>query len=535
MSDFPDSFAPVRKVEALQLGVMSAEEIKAMSVMEVISDRTYEDGKAIEGGLMDLRMGVASYDDTCGSCSSDRKDCPGHFAHIALAKPILHPGFVPIIQKILRCVCFHCSTLLCNRESKKAELNFILKQYNGKKRLDEISKISHSIKNCAGGEEIDESAYDANEATGSRNGCGSELPSYSIDSLIHITRKFANVQQNGAIPQQDNLSAEKILEIFSKMEPNTIDALGFDVNQTNPCSFIITMMPVCPPAVRPSVEFAGGTRSSDDLTYKYVEIVKVNNQIRRKCLNGTAPSALQEDLKLLQYHVATLFDNDKEKLNEARQKSGKKLKSIRERLVGKGGRVRGNLMGKRVNFSARTVISGDPNLPIDHVGVPFSIAKRLTFPERVTRYNIEHMRQLVQNGVATHPGACYVKTPDGDVWSLEKQNNILIDVGYIVERHIRDGDVILFNRQPSLHKMSIMAHKIKVMPYSTFRLNLCCTSPYNADFDGDEMNLHVPQTVPVYNFLIVLCVVFIFSFFFFSMRHTIHIFMWWLLLLFYFR
>lgn len=203
---------------------------------------------------------------------------------------------------------------------------------------------------------------------------------------------------------------------------------------------------------------------------------------------------------MLQYHIATFVDNQLPGMPQAKMRGGKKaLKTIRQRLVGKGGRVRQNLMGKRVDFSARTVITADPNLSIDRVGVPRSIASNLTIPERVTRYNLQRLQRLVANGPHNHPGAKYIIHEDGnriDLRFVSNRNDLNLRQGWTVERHLADGDYVLFNRQPSLHKMSIMCHRVKVMDYSTFRLNLTCTSPYNADFDGDEMNLHALQTLP---------------------------------------
>uniref|UniRef100_A0A183CNA0 DNA-directed RNA polymerase n=1 Tax=Globodera pallida TaxID=36090 RepID=A0A183CNA0_GLOPA len=182
----------------------------------------------------------------------------------------------------------------------------------------------------------------------------------------------------------------------------------------------------------------------------------------------------------------------------ARNATEKFLRSFAQRLKGKEGRFRGNLSGKRVDFSGRTVISPDPNLKIDQVGVPRHIATTLTFPEVVCRANIELMRQLVRNGDSVHPGAnLYIdKTGFKRFLRFGNREKIARDlqIGDIVERHLNDDDVVLFNRQPSLHKISIMAHRVKVMPHRTFRFNECACTPYNADFDGDEMNLHLPQT-----------------------------------------
>lgn len=144
------------------------------------------------------------------------------------------------------------------------------------------------------------------------------------------------------------------------------------------------------------------------------------------------------------------------------------------------------------------MISPDPNVGIDQVVVPKYIAQRLTYPERVNTTNINILKRAVLNGPDSWPGACYVNKLDGSKCNLRYANpkNVSerLAVGDIVERHIWDGDIVLFNRQPSLHRMSIMAHRAIVMQGSTLRFNECVCSPYNADFDGDEMNLHFPQT-----------------------------------------
>ncbi|KAJ2911565.1 hypothetical protein MD484_g8848, partial [Candolleomyces efflorescens] len=260
---------------------------------------------------------------------------------------------------------------------------------------------------------------------------------------------------------------------------------------------ILTVLPVPPPPVRPSIAVDGGAmRSEDDLTYKLGDIIKASANVRRCEQEGAPAHVISEFEQLLQFHVATYMDNDIAGIPQALQKSGRPVKAIRARLKGKEGRLRGNLMGKRVDFSARTVITGDPNLELDEVGVPRSIAMNLTFPERVTPYNIAYLQELVRNGPTTYPGARYVVRDTGERIDLRynKRADAFLQYGWIVERHLKDGDFVLFNRQPSLHKMSMMSHRVRLMPYSTFRLNLSVTPPYNADFDGDEMNMHVPQS-----------------------------------------
>ena len=296
------------------------------------------------------------------------------------------------------------------------------------------------------------------------------------------------------------ITPQDALNVFRHLSDNTLALLGLNVDYARPEWMVLTVLPVPPPPVRPSISVDGtgqGARGEDDLTYKLADLIRANSNVKKSHAEGAAMHAIQEYEALLQYHVATYMDNDANGVPQALQKSGRPLKTIRGRLKGKEGRLRGNLMGKRVDFSARTVITGDPNLSLDQVGVPRSIARTLTYPETVTKFNIGKLSQLVRNGPSNHPGANFVIKSDGVRLDLKHNKNLgelQLAYGWKVERHIDDDDVIIFNRQPSLHKESMMGHRVKVMPYSTFRLNLSVTSPYNADFDGDEMNLHVPQS-----------------------------------------
>ena len=293
------------------------------------------------------------------------------------------------------------------------------------------------------------------------------------------------------------ITPQMALNVFRNIPNDDLARLGLNADYARPEWMVLTVLPVPPPAVRPSISVDGtsqGMRSEDDLTYKLSDIIRANSNVRRCEQEGSPQHVVDEFIQLLQFHVATYMDNDIAGVPRALQKSGRPVKSIRARLKSKEGRLRGNLMGKRVDFSARTVITGDPNLDLDQVGVPRTIARTLTFPETVNAYNIQKLQQLVRNGPNEHPGAKFVIRDNGDRIDLRRAKvDTMLQYGWKVERHIVDGDYIIFNRQPSLHKESMMGHKVKVMPYSTFRLNLSVTSPYNADFDGDEMNLHVPQ------------------------------------------
>lgn len=296
-------------------------------------------------------------------------------------------------------------------------------------------------------------------------------------------------------PDRKNLSPSMAHTLLRKIPPVDLAIMGLNETEAHPSWMILTVLPVPPPPVRPSIAVDGGAmRGEDDLTYKLAEIIRANSSLRKFEEEGAPAHIVSEFETLLQvriplvirsmltfsseqYHTATYMDNDLPGQPQALQKSGRPVKSIRARLKGKEGRLRGNLMGKRVDFSARTVITGDPNIALDEVGVPFSIARNLTYPERVTPYNISYLQELVRNGPSEYPGARYVVRDTGDRIDLRynKRADTFLQYGWIVERHLKDGDLVLFNRQPSLHKMSMMAHRVKLMPYSTFRLNLSVT------------------------------------------------------------
>ena len=372
-------------------------------------------------------------------------------------------------------------------------------------RLCRIKKICESDEPTeSGNDAFNEDPKALKQKQKGHGGCGNIQPEIRKEQLrLWGTWKVAKGEGDDEgdrnATEKRIISPQDALNVFRNMSDVDMVRLGLNVDYARPEWMILTVLPVPPPAVRPSISVDGtsqGMRSEDDLTYKLSDIIRANSNMRRCEQEGSPQHVVDEFFSLLQYHVATYMDNDIAGLPKAIQKSGRPVKAIRARLKSKEGRLRGNLMGKRVDFSARTVITGDPNLDLDEVGVPRSIARTLTFPETVNAYNIHKLTQLVRNGPNEHPGAKYIIRENGERIDLRQAKNakdMTLQSGWKVERHIVDGDLIIFNRQPSLHKESMMGHRVKVMPYSTFRLNLSVTSPYNADFDGDEMNLHVPQ------------------------------------------
>jgi DNA-directed RNA polymerase III subunit RPC1 len=294
----------------------------------------------------------------------------------------------------------------------------------------------------------------------------------------------------------EDLNPLRVLNIFKMISPSDCELLNINPAEGRPEMFIWQYVPTPPVCIRPSVA-QDSASTEDDLTIKLADIVNVSSLLRNAINKGQPLNTIMDQWDYLQLQIAMYVNSDVPGLQQ--NNFGKPIRGFCQRLKGKQGRFRGNLSGKRVDFSGRTVISPDPNLGIDEVAIPILVAKNLTYPERVQRHNIEKLRKCVKNGANKHPGAQQIIKKDSDhkislkFARLENEAKNL-QIGDIVERHLEDGDIVLFNRQPSLHKLSIMSHYVKVRPWRTFRLNECVCNPYNADFDGDEMNLHVPQT-----------------------------------------
>lgn len=536
---------PFRTVKSIQFGILSPNEIvsfqklfffifflyknfqnfviqRRMSVTPdgvKYAETILNDGKYKMQGLMDPRQGTMNRDHKCQTCSENITNCPGHFGHIELALPVFHIGFFPKILKVLKCVCFFCSRLLVNPNDEKVQRILNSTKNSPERRLFLIVELAKKQTICEGGKQMDLPRFETlvERSTIQNTGCGAYQPKITRIGigLVGNWKKINDRDQ----PSKLEISAEHVWEIFKNITDEDCQILGLSSKYSRPDWMIITVIPVPPLSVRPAILTYGSVKNQDDLTHKLADIIGTNNQLKKHIDTGTAGITRNETLKLLQFHVATYVDNEITGLPQAMHKSGKILKGLKSRLKGKEGRLRGNLMGKRVDFSARTVITPDPNLRIDQVGVPRSIASNLTFPELITPYNLDRMQILVQRGPDHYPGAKYILRPNGERIDLRfhpSTSDLNLQVGYIgrcflsnneifnsnfflpysiVERHLLNQDLVVFNRQPTLHKMSMMGHYVKVLPWSTFRMNLSCTSPYNADFDGDEMNLHVPQSL----------------------------------------
>ena len=622
-----------KRIDSIRFTLMDPNEIRKMSSVEVKTADTYkDDGHAFKQGLMDPKMGVIDPGIRCETCGNKHEECPSHFGHIALELPVMHIGFTMLIKTCLKTTCNSCSKVLLldapethPLDPEKSEQDYY---------RDKVNDVI--LKHGVGGREFKKVIKDIeNICAGPKRAicmhCGSEQGKIVLDKPTTFKEKKADKGEH-------KLNARDIREWLEKIPDEHLIFIGMESDVSRPEWTIMKVLPVPPITVRPSITLESGDRSEDDLTHKLVDVLRINQRLRENRDSG-APQLIVEDLwELLQYHCTTYFDNQTSGIPPARHRSGRPLKTLSQRLKGKEGRFRSNLSGKRVNFCARTVISPDPNLGINEVGVPVSTAKELTVPIRVTRRNREQLRQMILRGPDVHPGVNYIIRGDRfrvritdrtkyiwagfrclnpechsgsddepytgykpelnevlpapnflpglvlmrqmrrdhitdelrEEWAVdlegtlsnlsgeddngnpldEMDHNAVIhnrwrwevenpaeylpehlevkcphcgspeiedehgnvyptDVedrlstydrdgnprpGVVVERHLIDGDVAIFNRQPSLHRMSMLVHEIRVMQGKTFRFNLADCTPYNADFDGDEMNLHVIQS-----------------------------------------
>jgi len=462
-----------KKIGSIVFGLFSPTQIKKMSAIKIVTPELYDkEGYPVDGGLMDIRLGVIDPGLKCKTCGGRLKECLGHFGHMDLARPIIHIKYVSVMLNFLRSTCRECGKILGTEDkiaTHLSSLKVIEKEMGFDARRKKIKELIDSLK--------------------------------TVKKCPHCGAKQFTVALEKPTTFLENDKRINPIEVRSRLEKvsdDDVKALGLNPKHARPEWMVLTIMPIPPVTMRPSITLESGERSEDDLTHKMGDIVRINQRLFEN-INAGAPEIIIEDLwDLLQYHITTFFNNSIAQVPPARHRSGQPLKTIEERIASKEGRFRHNLAGKRVNYSARAVISPDPKIGLNEVGIPLSVAKELTIPETVTDWNIDRLKEFIKKGPGVYPGANYVVRPDDKKKKITEETveQLLEELqpGYVVERHLMDGDIVLFNRQPSLHRMSIMCHRVKVLPGRSFRLNPSTCAPYNADFDGDEMNLHVPQT-----------------------------------------
>jgi DNA-directed RNA polymerase beta' subunit len=490
---------PVKEIDNIQFGIYSPEEIIRQSVCKIESSKMNGNGS-----VYDLRMGSMEQDEVCVSCETKPRECPGHFGHIELNTYVLHPMYMRYITNFLKCICFKCYRVVLTSDHLK--LDGISAKMAGDTRFEKCVERLEKADSCY---------Y-----------CDSPKPKITFQQKTSdISMKFKE--------KKVNLSDLDIKKIFDNIIEDDVKLLGFNPNSMHPKNLVLSVLPVIPPRARPYV-ITDNVTCDDDLTMQYIEIVKANKNLLDPDISD---SKKEKCIQTLKFRIKTLMNNSQGK---SRCTSGRPIKGIKERLSGKDGLIRSNLMGKRRNQSARSVISADPTVRTDELVVPEQVASNLTVPEIVAPFNIKELQKIVNEGKAN-----IVINPDGTkitlkyamykngtqiLWkdkvirgereidpfnypnfelkegdkikrgdeiitdiSVPKKKDFKLEIGQVVERQLKNGDVVLFNRQPTLHRASMMAKKIVIRPCRTFRFNLASTKSFNADFDGDEMNVFLPQ------------------------------------------
>jgi len=452
----------MKKIQEIEFRVLSPTMIRKMSALEVKTPDTYDkDGYPMEGGLMDPHLGVINPGLRCKTCGQKMKQCPGHFGSLEMVRPVVHSEWGRRLELLMHATCQQCGRIILPDE-KLEMYRRALKAEGSEPIVKKIVGKAKKMKRCPK--------------------CGAPKGRVLLD---RPTNFFLN---------QERIYPTQIREWIEKVPDSDLQLFGYDPELVRPEWFVMKVLPVPPITVRPSITLESGIKSEDDLTHKLVDIIRINLRLKDNIEAG-APQLIIEDLwDLLQYHVTTYFDNNTAGVPPAKHRSGRALRTIVQRLKGKKGRFRHNLTGKRVNFAARSTVTPDPFIRISEIGIPEEIADELTVPEVVTEWNKEELKKMVKE----NSGVVGITRPDEMRKRVEENTREAIaeeiDVGFKVERKLQDGDVVLFNRQPSLHRLSMLAHNVRVMPGRTFRINPIVCKPYNADFDGDEMNVHVPQT-----------------------------------------
>lgn len=481
----------------IKLGYYSQSEIKKLSVIKVTHAGTYDRGVPKLEGLNDPRLGLVDHTIRCPTCF--KSNCDQHYGYVELHRPVFRVGILNTVILLLRCFCRECAKpkFSFDETANEIYINETTQRLGPKERLRIISEVCRNKLTCTH--------------------CGAPQPLYTRRARTFVDATYRPKELNSEFVKQRGQD----YTIFLKKRFFADDAAAvlfgidkefakkhFDMEHLD--DLICHSQIVPPPNIRPS-NFVGETkvRSENDMTCALQDIVRTN--IEFLDYSGNDEKIYENLYDKLQVMVSGLINHA---IKRAAAQSGilplitatskRKIIDLRTRLNGKKARVRGNLNGKRVDQSARTVISGDSSYDIDVLGVPSVIMNKLTFPEPVTFLNRSKMSKAVILGAYQNGGALAVKPPnnsgsDSVFWlpilDLEGRIELASQLkpGWTVERHLVENDWILFNRQPTLWKASMMAFRCKRVPGFTVRVPLVVTRAFNADFDGDEMNLHSLQ------------------------------------------
>lgn len=412
----------MKDISTLNFSFLTCDEIYGMSCVEISSASVRVNPTHISG-MYDLRMG-AMRNLICKTCFHTEVKCPGHFGHIKLNVPVLNPAtFQNLKDTLITTPCFGCFFEGAGCICSDLNENKRRKVSNVRKRVTIQTRRS-------------------TEST--------------INKYKFILIDSGNTKE---------ISISQLYELLERAKTKNMNTL------------FLKALPVMPNQARPpEMNHLTGVWNTHPTTLLYLAILKANRNLRYR------RDKIAEDL--LQNAVNMLYDIENTRTVSFYKSSA--LGGIRQRIDGKAGRMRANLMGKRTDFSARTVLSGDPTLELDEIGVPRSICNTLTMPERIHRYNIQSYDLSKIK---------YVIKPSGQRFDYTIKVRVELEVGDIVERSLCNGDLVIVNRQPTLHRGSMIACRVRVSPSKTFSLNYSTMVPLNADTDGDEINIHVPQNI----------------------------------------
>jgi len=496
----------LRELEEITFGILSEKEIKAISVCEITSPKLCTlDKNTGYGTVYDPRLGTLENTKNCETCGLGIWDCPSHWSYIQLNEPIIHPLFYKRVVDFLKCFCIKCNKLLITYD--QLLINDLTK-IKSSKRFDRILEKIEKIEMCSE--------------------CSHPQPMIKYSTLDNNISMVYKQKDKGKISIV--LPVDEIKKTFENITYDDVRMVGFNPELVHPKSLILTVFPVLPPACRPYV-MADGQLCDDDLTIQIVEIIKANNHLKPDENGHISETKRQKYLQTLKFRISTFYNNSSARAKHTT--NGRPIKGLKERLTGKNGQIRNNLMGKRVDQTGRTVIGPDPTLKMGQLGVPEHMAKILTVPVRVTSFNYDQLTELVNSGKVNH-----VITKDGIKINLQyhifdkgtrlnhgdiiirkdkntgeeieiivnngkdtlqpgdklRRNGELIsdlkypgrkkyhlNIGDVCERQLQNQDILLLNRQPTLHSGSMMAQEVVIHNGKTLRFNLSIAKSYNAD------------------------------------------------------
>ena len=460
------------KIDKLEFYVLGSEENYIDSKASVTNKELFKNDLPVPEGVYDAHFGSTGHDWLCATCGGHKGQCPGHSGSIDLKYPIKSPLFRDNILKWLKVICFKCGRLIVNKTLKVAKNRLLI----------EYVKLARGIEVCPW------------------SNCQEPHPNIVKDTYEQ-SKFYAEYESGKKVIKKIILFNHHIKDIFGRITDETVLKMGKPL-KSHPKKFIIDVFRVAPNTIRPDIRRLGGSRSNNsDITALIKNIVEINEILPFEIPPNNEIDKNLSDLYFnLDMMCYELIKGSSTTNNQVRlvTTTNKVPNSIANRIPKKTGRIRKNLMGKRVHNVGRNVISGDDTLAVDEVGIPVSVARTISIPETVRSYNKNKLSIYLMNKKNIYPGCSGIYMANSNkFYSIDYLDPTYeLQEGDIIMRDIIEGDYIGFNRQPSLLFGQIGSHRVKIMEGAdTFRINVSACSPYNADFDGDESNIYIAQNI----------------------------------------